>query len=50
MSVEVQNITTDGSILKFTLQNINVSLANALRRCILLVIPVFVLNATPYKN
>ena len=50
MSVEVQNITTDGGVLKFTLQNINVSLANALRRCILSDIPVIVMKASPYKS
>ena len=50
MSLEVQNITTDGGILKFTLRNINVSLANALRRCILSDIPVIVMKALPYKN
>jgi len=46
----IVNEATDNNILSFTLQNINVSLANAIRRTILTDIPTVVVFTTPYEK
>lgn len=48
--VESKSITEEGNTLKFTLSNINVSLANALRRTILSDVPTVVFKTTPYEE
>jgi DNA-directed RNA polymerase alpha subunit/DNA-directed RNA polymerase subunit L len=47
--VEIKSKTTD-DILSFTLSNINVSFANAIRRIILSEIPIVVFKTTPHEQ
>lgn len=46
----INNINEENGVLKFTLSNVNVSIANALRRIILSEIPNFVFRTTPYSE
>jgi hypothetical protein len=50
MNPSIKNILENDDILTFTLANVNVSLANALRRTILSNIPTFVFKTTPYEE
>lgn len=50
MNPIVSNITEEDGIMKFTLSNVNVSLANAIRRIILTDIPCVVFKTTPYNE
>jgi len=50
MKPVVRKISQDDLHLKFTIENINVSLANAVRRTILADIPSIVFRTTPYKE
>jgi DNA-directed RNA polymerase II subunit RPB3 len=47
---QIDNIFHDNNILQFTLQNVNVSVANTLRRTILSDIETFVFRTTPYEQ
>jgi DNA-directed RNA polymerase subunit L len=46
----INNINEENGVLKFTLSNVNVSIANALRRIVLSEIPNFVFRTTPYNE
>lgn len=46
---KVENIEEDNGELRFTIKNINVSLANAIRRTILTDIPTVVFRTVPYE-
>jgi DNA-directed RNA polymerase alpha subunit/DNA-directed RNA polymerase subunit L len=46
----VQNISNKGDELKFTLENVNVSFANSIRRTILSDIPTVVFKTAPYEE
>ena len=46
----IRNISDEDGILHFTLNNINVSLANALRRIMLSEVPTLVFRTTPYNK
>jgi DNA-directed RNA polymerase alpha subunit/DNA-directed RNA polymerase subunit L len=46
----VQNISNKGDELKFTLSNVNVSVANSIRRTILSDIPTVVFKTAPYEE
>ena len=46
----VSEMTNDEQYLRFTLENVNVSVANAIRRIILSEIPCVVFRTTPYKD
>ena len=46
----VQNISLKGDELKFTLSNVNVSVANSIRRTILSDIPTVVFKTAPYEE
>lgn len=50
MEPSLSNITNDESTFKFTLSNINVSLANALRRTIINDIPTLVFHTEVYED
>lgn len=50
INVKISNLEENDEILKFTLSNINVSYANALRRTILSNIPLIVFRTQPYNN
>jgi DNA-directed RNA polymerase alpha subunit len=50
MNPNITNLEEESGILKFTLYNLNVSLANALRRVILSDIPCIVFKTTPYEQ
>jgi len=50
MEPTVKNFSEDGDALYFTLQNAEVSFANALRRTILSDIPVVVIETEPYEK
>jgi DNA-directed RNA polymerase subunit L len=50
MAPQIHNISEDNGYLKFTLQNINVSLANAIRRIIISEIPTYVFRTSPYAE
>ena len=50
MNPQVENIQEKKGVLTFTLKNANVSIANALRRCILADIPTIVIRTTPYDK
>jgi len=50
MDVFITNIVHENEELKFTLENANVSLANAIRRVILANIPIIVFRTTPYEK
>lgn len=50
MNPIVSNIIEEDGIMKFTLSNLNVSLANAIRRIILTDIPCVVFKTTPYNE
>jgi DNA-directed RNA polymerase subunit L len=50
MNPVIEETKEEGSILKFTLSGVNVSLANALRRTILSDIPVVVFKTAPYEE
>tara|TARA_B100000424_G_C22935246_1_gene497639 strand:- start:14 stop:1132 length:1119 start_codon:yes stop_codon:yes gene_type:complete len=47
---KISNVDENDNILKFTLSNINVSYANAIRRIILSDIPCIVFKTTPYNE
>ena len=47
---KISNIDEESNILKFTLSNVNVSYANALRRVLLSDIPIIVFKTQPYKE
>ena len=50
MDPRISEITEDNGVLKFRISNINVSLANAIRRVILSDIPTFVFRTNPYEQ
>jgi hypothetical protein len=50
MDVSITNIVDENGEFKFTLENANVSLANAIRRVILANIPIIVFRTTPYEK
>lgn len=50
MDPKISSIVEDNGILRFQLQNINVSFANAIRRTILSDIPTLVMRDTPYEE
>lgn len=50
MEPNVKDLTYDEQYLRFTLENVNVSIANAIRRIILSEIPCVVFRTTPYKD
>ena len=50
MNPTITNLVEDSGILRFTMYNINVSLANALRRVILSDIPCIVFKTSPYEQ
>jgi DNA-directed RNA polymerase subunit L len=47
---KISNIQSDNNELTFTIDNINVSLVNAIRRTILSEIPTVVIRTTPYEK
>lgn len=47
---QISNISEENNILKFTLSNVNVSIANSIRRIILSEIPTFVFKTSPYSE
>lgn len=50
MNPAFTNVESDEDILKFTISNINMSFANAIRRIILSEIPCIVFRTTPHEN
>ena len=50
MNPRIDKLTEDNDILSFTLRDLNVSLANGLRRTILSDIPCVVFKTTPYEE
>ena len=50
MNPTITNIVEDAGVLRFTVVNINVSLANALRRVILSDIPCIIFKTSPYEQ
>jgi DNA-directed RNA polymerase subunit L len=50
MNPRIQDVKEDGNTLTFTLNGVNVSLANAIRRTILSDIPTVVFRTTPYEE
>lgn len=50
MDIFITNIVEENEELKFTLENANVSLANAVRRVILANIPIIVFRTSPYEQ
>lgn len=50
MNPQVSELSEENNVLRFTLSNINVSLANALRRVILSEIPTIVFRTFPYER
>ena len=50
MIPRIVNIFENDGILKFTIENINVSLANAIRRVILSEIPIVVFKTFPHDK
>jgi DNA-directed RNA polymerase alpha subunit len=50
MNPTVSNLEEDSGILKFTIYDLNISLANALRRVILSDIPCIVFRTSPYEE
>jgi DNA-directed RNA polymerase alpha subunit len=50
MDPRISNVIEDAGVFKFTLSNINVSLANALRRTILTDIPINVIRTETYET
>lgn len=50
MDIFITNIIEDNGLFKFTLENCNVSLANAIRRVILANIPIIVFRTSPYEK
>ena len=50
MNPQLKKISEENDVLRFTLSNINVSLANAIRRTILNDIPVIVLGTEIYQD
>lgn len=50
MNPRVDNVSEDNDILKFTLSNLNASLANAIRRTLLSDIPIVVFRTSPYEE
>jgi DNA-directed RNA polymerase subunit L len=50
MEPRVENVLEDGNVLQFTLSNVNVSIANALRRTVISNIPTVVFKTTPYEE
>jgi len=50
MDPKISSLTEENSILKFTIKQIDTSLANALRRIILSEVPTFVFRTHPYSE
>lgn len=50
MEPKLNNFTENGDVLTFTLHNVNVSIANALRRTILSEIPIVVIETETYEK
>ena len=50
MNPNISDISEDGEVYKFTLYNLNVSLANAIRRTILTDIPINVIKTETYND
>jgi len=50
INVKISNLEENNELLKFTLSNVNVSYANALRRTILSNIPLLVFRTQPYDR
>lgn len=50
MNPRIEKITEDGDVLNFTLKDVNVSIANGLRRTILSEIPCVVFRTTPNEE
>ena len=50
MDPNLQNISDNNNLLEFTLNNVNVSIANALRRIIISDIPVYGFRTSPYHK
>ena len=50
MDPKISNVSEDGDIYRFTLSDVNVSFANALRRTILSDIPVVCIETEPYEK
>lgn len=50
MNPNISNISEEGEVYKFTLYNLNVSLANAIRRTILTDIPINVIKTETYND
>jgi DNA-directed RNA polymerase subunit L len=50
MSARIENYKEDDDTLTFTLKNVDVCYANAIRRTILSEIPIIVLKSTPYEE
>ena len=48
--MKIENLVEENNQLKFTLSDINVSIANAIRRIILSEIPCVVFKTTPYEE
>ena len=46
----LDNLSEDNGIFKFTLSNVNVSVANSLRRCIISEIPTYGFTTFPYEQ
>jgi len=50
MDPKVKHLTEENDVMSFTMSNVNVSIANALRRIILSEIPCVVFKTTPYAE
>ena len=50
MNPHIELISNKDDVLTFTLSNVNVSLANAIRRTILSDIPILVFRTSPYEE
>ena len=50
MDPKVKNLTEENDVMSFTMSNVNVSIANALRRIMLSEIPCVVFRTTPYEE
>ena len=50
MNLKVENIENTNNVMRFTLSDVNVSLANAIRRTLLSDIPIVVFKTSPYEE
>ena len=50
MATHISNLSEDDGIMKFTLDNVNVSIVNAIRRIILSEIDCIVFRTTPHSE